>query len=195
LPYTADSFDYVCLVYANPQALLVRKDAPFKDVNEWIAHAKKTPGLKYGSSGPGSVPHMAVVALAQEIGAEMVHVPHKGDADNLSSLLGGHIEMFVTHTAFVASNPDSVRALGLMAAKRLKEVPDLPTFAEQGAPDDLHFQVWGGLAVPKGTPAPVIARLESACKAGVTSEFFRGQLAKLQTPAAYMDSKEIAAFV
>ncbi|MCL4748106.1 MAG: tripartite tricarboxylate transporter substrate binding protein [Burkholderiaceae bacterium] len=194
LPYGADSFEYVCLVYSNPQALLVRKDAPFRNVLDLVAYAKKNPGMKYGSSGAGSVPHMAVVAFAQATGIDVVHVPHKGDSDNLTSVLGGHITTFVTHTAFVASNADSVRALGLMAPKRLKEVPDLPTFAEQGAPA-LNFQVWGGLAVPKGTAAPVVARLEKACQAAVASDAFRGQLAKLNTPEAYMGSKEFGAFV
>jgi tripartite-type tricarboxylate transporter receptor subunit TctC len=195
LPYGPDSFDYVCLVYSNPQALMVRKDAPFNNVNDFLANARKNPGqIRYGSSGAGSVPHMAVVALAQAANIELVHVPHKGDADNLTSLLGGHIAAFVTHTAFLAANADSVKALGLMDSKRLQEFSDLPTFAEQGAPP-LNFTVWGGLAVPKGTPQAVIGTIEKACQAGVASEAYRTTLKKLNTPAAYMGSKDFSAFV
>ena len=195
LPYSPDSFDYVCLVYSNPQALMVRKDSPYKDVNGFLAEARKNPGkIKYGSSGAGSVPHMAMVALAQAANIDVVHVPHKGDADNLTSLLGGHIETFVTHTAFLAANSESVKSLGLMAPKRLKEFPGLTTFVEQGAPP-LSFTVWGGLAVPKGTPLPVIATIEKACKMAVDSEAYGTTLTKLNTPAAYMGSKEFAEFV
>jgi tripartite-type tricarboxylate transporter receptor subunit TctC len=195
LPYSAESFDYVCLVYSNPQALLVKKDSPHQTVADFVAEAKKNPGKsKYGSSGAGSVPHIAFVAMAQALDIDVVHVPHKGDADNLTSLLGGHIGAFVTHSTFLSSNPDSVRGLGLMADKRMANAPDLPTFPEQGAPP-LSFQVWGGLAVPKGTPAAVVAALESSCETSVKSPDFREQLSKLKTPEAYMGAATFSAFV
>ncbi len=195
LPYAVDSFDYVCLVYSNPQALLVKKDSAYKNVADFVADAKGNPGkIKYGSSGAGSVPHIAFVAFAQAANIDVVHVPHKGDADNLTSLLGGHISAFITHSTFLSSNPDSVKGLGLMNDKRMASAPDLSTFAEQKAPP-LSFQVWGGLAVPKGTPAPVIATLEKACESAVKSDTFRAQMAKLQTPEAYMGSAAFSSFV
>ncbi len=195
LPYSAASFDYVCLVYSNPQALLVKKDSPYRTVTDFVADAKKHPGkIKYGSSGAGSVTHIAFVAFARGAGIDVVHVPHKGDADNINSLLGGHIDAFITHTAFLASNAESVRGVGLMTEKRQANLPDLPTFAEQNAPP-LSFQVWGGLAVPKGTPAPVLAALEKSCESAVKSDAFRAHLAKLQSPEIYMDSQTFAAFV
>ncbi len=195
LPYSDNSFDYVCLVYSNPQVLLVKKDSPYKNVADFVADAKQHPGkIKYGSSGAGSVPHIAFVALAQAENIDVVHVPHKGDADSLTSLLGGYIAAFITHSTFLSSNSDSVRGLGLMYDKRMPSAPDLPTFAEQGAPP-LSFQVWGGLAVPKGTPAPVVATLEKGCETAVKSDSFRAQMAKLQTPEAYMGSTQFSAFV
>ena len=124
LPYSAASFDYVCLVYSNPQALLVKKDSPYRTVTDFVADAKKHPGkIKYGSSGAGSVTHIAFVAFARGAGIDVVHVPHKGDADNLNSLLGGHIDAFITHTAFLASNAESVRGVGLMTEKRQANLP------------------------------------------------------------------------
>lgn len=195
LPYTVDSFDYVCLVYANPQAIIVRADSPFKTVNDLIEHAKKNPGkVNYGSSGIGGVPHVAMVALGKASGAEFTHIPHKGDADNMVSLMRGDIQVFVSHTAVLASHAKDVRALGLMSPKRLPEYPSLPTLAEQGAPA-LNFDVWGGLAVPKGTPAPVIASLEKACAAGTASDSFRKLLTTLQTPFNTMDGKTFGSFV
>lgn len=195
LPYGPESFDYVCQVYSNPQVLVVRKDSPFNNVNDFVVAARKAPGkIKYGSVAAGSVPHMAVVALAQAAGIDIVHVPFKGDADNLNGILGGHIVTFVTQSAFLAANSETLKALGLMNAKRLKELPDVPTFAEQGAPP-LNFTVWGGLTVPKGTPKQVIATLEKACKAGVDSEAYQATLKKFSIPAVYMGSEEFGEFV
>lgn len=195
LPYSVDSFDYICMVYSNPQAIIVRNDSPFKTTPEMIAWAKQNPGkLVYGSSGVGTIPHLAVVALAKAAGIEVNHVPHKGDADNMVSLLGGHVMMFVSHTAVLASHAGQIRSLGLMAGQRLKEYPDLATLAEQGAPA-LNFDVWGGLVVPKGTPPAVVGALENACNKGTSSESYRKLLTSLQTPFNYMDSKAFSRFV
>jgi tripartite-type tricarboxylate transporter receptor subunit TctC len=195
LSYSPESFDYVCLVYANPQALIVRADSPFKTVADLLAFARQNPGkLNYGSSGIGGIPHLAMVALGKAAGVQMTHIPHKGDADNMQSLLRGDVQAFVSHTAVLATHGQQVRALGLMANKRLEEFPTLPTLAEQGAPP-LAFDVWGGLAVPKGTPAPVVAALENACRIGVSSDSFRKLLVNLQTPFNYMDARAFGSFV
>jgi len=195
LSYSADSFDYVCLVYANPQAVIVRADSPFQTVTDMIAWARQNPGkLSYGSSGIGGVPHLAMVALGKAADVDWLHVPHKGDADNMAGLLRGDVATFVSHTAVLATHSTQVRALGLMSKERLKEYPSLPTLAEQGVPP-LAFDVWGGLVVPKGTPAPVIAALENACRVGTSSDSFRKLLTTLQTPFNYMDGRTFGAFV
>lgn len=195
LAYGPDSFDYVCMVYSNPQLLLVRTDAPFRTFGELVAHAKQNPGkLNYGSSGIGSVPHLAVVALAKAAQLDVFHVPHKGEADALTSILGGHITMFVSHPTFMTAHAEKLRALFVMAPNRLADHPGVPTLVEQGGPA-LSFEVWGGLVVPKGTPAPALAALEGACKAGTSSDAFRKQMETLQTPVKYLDGKAFASFV
>lgn len=195
LQYGPESFDYVCLVYSNPQILIVRNDAPFKTAAELIEHAKKNPGkLNYGSTGIGSVPHLAVVAMAKEAGIDLFHVPYKGESDELAAILGGQITMFVGHPTFLTSNPTTLRGLALLAKTRLKEYPNLSTLAEQGGPA-LSFEVWGGLVVPKGTPVPVVATLENACRAGTAADEFRKRLDALNTPVSYADSKSFSAFV
>lgn len=195
LQYGPESFDYVCLVYSNPQILIVRNDAPFKSATELIEHAKKNPGkLNYGSTGVGSVPHLAVVALSKDAGIDLFHVPYKGESDELAAILGGQITMFVGHPTFLTSNPATLRGLALLAKDRLKEYPNLPTLAEQGGPA-LSFEVWGGLVVPKGTPAPVMATLENACRIGTAASEFRKRLEALNTPVSYTDGKSFSAFV
>jgi hypothetical protein len=156
LPYGPDSFDYVCLVYSNPQLLLVRADAPYKTYGELVAHAKANPGkLNYGSSGIGSVPHLAVVALAKAANIDVFHVPHKGEADALASILGGHITMFVSHPTFRPRTPTrSARC----SSWRPTAFPTIrtPTIVEQGGPA-LSFEVWGAGGA-EGTPRPCSRR-------------------------------------
>lgn len=195
LTYGPESFDYVCLVYSNPQLLLVRADSPWKTYGDLVAYARQNPGkLNYGSSGIGSVPHLAVVALANAAKISVFHVPHKGEADALVSILGGHITMFVSHPTFMTAHPDKLRGLFVMAPNRLADHPNLPTLVEQGGPA-LSFEVWGGLVTPKGTPAPVLAALEGACRTATSSEAFRKQMETLQTPVKYLDGKSFGAFV
>lgn len=192
--YGPESFDYVCMVYSNPQVLIVRNDSPFKTVADMVAHAKSNPGkLNYGSTGIGTVPHLAVVALAKALGIDVFHVPYKGEADELAGMLGGNITMFVGHPTFLKSHPAALRAIAALSPARLQELPNLPTLTEQGAA--LSFDVWGGLVVPKGTPAPVLAALENGCRIGTASEEFRKRLEALNTPAKYTDGKSFASFV
>lgn len=195
LPYSADSFDYVCRVYANPQVLLVRKDSPYKSVMDLIADARANPGkLTYASTGAGSVPHLALAALASATGTKMVHVPYKGDSDSLLGVLSGDITMFVSHSTLLSTHGDKVRGLAVLAPTRLKEFPDLPTIAEQGGPA-LNFEVWGGVTTAKGTPPAALAALDQACRTATQSEGFRKQLETMNTPVHYMDGKTFGAFV
>ena len=194
LAYGPESFDYVCLVYSNPQVLIVRNDSPFNTVADLVAHAKKSPGkVNYASTGVGSVPHLAAVALAKAAGIDLFHVPYKGESEELKSILGGDVATFVGHPTFLTSHPNALRALAVLAPNRLKEYPNLPTMAEQGI--DLSFDVWGGLVAPKATPAPVLAALENACKVGTASEEFRKRLDALNTPVKYSGGKAFSAFV
>ena len=195
LPYSPASFEPVCRVYSNPQVVLVRKDASFKTVQDLINEAKRNPGkLNFASPGTGSVPHLAMQAMAKATGMDMVHVPYKGEADALQALIGGQVTMFVAHPTFLAAHAQTLRAMAVMAPARLKEYADLPTLSEVGGPP-LHFEVWGGLVTAKGTPPAVLAALEQACRNGTQGEAFRKQLDTLNTPVMYQDGKAFGAFV
>jgi tripartite-type tricarboxylate transporter receptor subunit TctC len=194
LAYGPESFDYVCLVYSNPQVLIVRNDSPFNTVADLVAQAKKNPGkLNYGSTGVGSVPHLAAVALAKATGIDVFHVPYKGESEELKGILGGDVTMFVGHPTFLTSHPNALRALAVLAPSRLNEYPNLPTLTEQGTA--LSFDVWGGLVAPKGTPASVLTALENVCKVGTASDDFRKRLDALHTPVKYADGKSFSSFV
>jgi tripartite-type tricarboxylate transporter receptor subunit TctC len=195
LSYGPGSFEYVCRVYANPQVVLVRKNSPYQTVQDVVAAAKRDPGkLNYASTGTGSVPHLALAALSEATGVKMTHVPYKGDADSLLALVSGQVTMLVSHPTMLSTHADSVRAIAVLSANRLKEFPDVPTLSEQGGPA-LNFEVWGGLAVPKDTPQAAVAALENSCLVGTSSETFRKQMESLNTPVNYMDGKSFGAYV
>ena len=195
LSYTPASFDTVCRVYSNPQVLLVRKDGPHKNLTDLVADAKRNPGkLNYASTGTGSVPHLALASLSSAAGINVVHVPYKGEAEMLQGLLNGSVTMFLGHPTLLAAHSQTMRGVAVLAPQRLKEYPELPTVGEQGVPPQ-HFEVWGGLVTPKGTPPAVLAALQSACRSGTAAEAFRKQLDNLNTPVMYQDAATFGAFV
>jgi tripartite-type tricarboxylate transporter receptor subunit TctC len=194
LAYSPDSFRYVCLVYSDPQALVVRKNSPFKTIKQFVEYAKANPGkLTFATTGAGTIPHLGMVELEKDAGVELVHVPYQGESNILTNLLGGFVDSMVAHPAFVENNPDSLRAIAVMAPKRMPEYPDLPTFAEAGYPVDAT--VWGGLGVPRDTPEPIVQKLEAACKTATSSSSYLAKLKNLRMPQAYMGSTEFTTFV
>ncbi|KAB2920745.1 MAG: tripartite tricarboxylate transporter substrate binding protein [Hyphomicrobiaceae bacterium] len=194
LAYSVDSFDYICQAYSNPQVLIVTTDSPYKTLKDLIADAKAKPGqIRYGSSGPGTIPHLAMLDFVRKAGIDLTHVPGKGEADAFRSMLGGTVIGFPVHTGFVTANADRVRPLAIMAAQRRSEFPDLPTFKEAGL--DVSFDVWGGLVAPKGLPADVRSKLEKACAAAQASAVYREQQTKLKMPPVSSTGAAFAAFV
>ena len=195
LSYTPASFDMVCRVYSNPQVLLVRRDGPHRTLTDLVADARRNPGkLNYASTGTGSVPHLALASLSSAAGLNVVHVPYKGEADMLQGLLNGSVTMFLGHPTLLSVHAQTIRGIAVLAPQRLKEFPDMPTVGEQGVPPQ-HFEVWGGLVTPKGTPPAVLAALEAACRSGTAAEAFRKQLDNLNTPVMYQDATTFGAFV
>ena len=194
LSYSPESFRYVCLVYSDPQALVVRKNSPFKNLKDVVEYAKAQPGkLTFATTGAGTIPHLSMVEFQKDAGVQLVHVPYQGEANILTNLLGGFVDSMVAHPAFVESNPDTLRAIAVMAPKRMPEYPDVPTFAEEGYP--VNATVWGGLGVPKETPDAVVKKLEGACEAATSSSSYLAKMKNLRMPKAYMGSKEFTEFV
>lgn len=144
--------------------LIVQSALGVKNAAELIAYAKKQPGaLNYASAGVSSSTHLAGAYFTSAAGLQMVHVPYKSTQDATNDVVGGrsHI-VFVPAAGAAAYRSDPrVRIIGVTAAKRSAQLPDVPTIAESGLPR-FHFESWFGLLAPGGTPAPVVARLNAA---------------------------------
>lgn len=151
----------VVLFQQIPFGLTVREDSPFRTLEDLVEHAKKHPGaVTVGGSGSWDATHIAHLQFERMAGITMTYVPHKGGKPKQTSLLGGH-----TMASWFGPNEwmphgDKVRPLAVATKEPIAVRPDLPTFRSRGY--DLLSSVYHGVGVPEGTPAEVIARLESA---------------------------------
>jgi tripartite-type tricarboxylate transporter receptor subunit TctC len=152
--------DFVPVVHIAdaPTVLVVPNGAPFKDVNALVAAARVQPGkLNFASGGAGTSVHLAGELFKSMTRTQLVHIPYKGSAPAMTDLIGGQVEMmFDTSTSALPHvKGGKVRALAVAAGQRLKELPSVPTFAEQGI-KDFEVPAWYGLVAPANTPAAVV---------------------------------------
>ena len=143
--------------------MVVTPSVQAKDLKEFIALAKKDPGkMNYGSSGLGTPYHMAGELFKYMTGTDIVHVPHKASGEMRNAVIGGHVQMAFDAVTTMAANVKAgqVRALGTSGSKRTSVMPDVPTIAEAGVPG-YETTIWLGIMAPKGTPQPVIDKLNA----------------------------------
>jgi tripartite-type tricarboxylate transporter receptor subunit TctC len=154
----------VAPIAAGPLAFVVNPDVPATTMREFIAYAKQNPGkVNYGSAGPGSVNHLALELFKARTGTDIVHVPYRGIADATKDLLGGQLQ------AMTASIPATlpqlaerrVRVLAVTGDRRIAQLPDVPSWQEQGVADANVVNYWG-IVAPVGTPQEVVAKLNAA---------------------------------
>ena len=164
LPYdTLKDFTGVALLAAQPGALTVHPSLPAKTVKEFIALAKARPGtINYSSSGNGSAPHLSMALLVAMTGINLVHVPYKGGAPQVTALVSGETQasLATVSTVLVHVQSGRLRAIGVSSNKRTSTLPDVPTIAESGVPG-YEMSPWIGVFVPAATPKDLIAKLNS----------------------------------
>lgn len=156
-------FAPIGLAASAPQVLVVAKDSPVKTFEDLIAAAKARDGkLTFASPGVGTSSHLAGELLQQLAGVKFRHVPYKGSAQALPDLLGGRVEIYISSvpSAMAQIKEGVLRPIAVFATKRDADLPDVPTFEEKGLKNS-EAVTWWGLAAPAGTPAPVVARLNT----------------------------------
>ncbi|MBX9826448.1 MAG: tripartite tricarboxylate transporter substrate binding protein [Xanthobacteraceae bacterium] len=195
--YELDSFVPIARVLADPGVLGVRADAPWKSVADLVADARKRPGqISYSSSGNYGASHVPFEMFQRAADCKLLHVPYRGGGPALTAFLGSQVD--ITAQAPGVINPHArdgkVRLLAHWGGKPTPELKGIPTMIELGY-KDVEYYIWAGLFAPKGTPAPVIARLREAMKQVMGDTQVTSIYEKAGSPAAYMDQGEFAAFV
>jgi tripartite-type tricarboxylate transporter receptor subunit TctC len=193
--YELDQLTPVAMISADPLMLIVRNDAPWRNINDLLEDAKKRPGkISYGSSGNYGAVHFPMEMMAKSAGLNMLHVPYGGGGPALLALLGGQIDVTAAGPAAAkaATADGRVRVLASWGGKRIAMFPDIPTLKESGV--DAEYYLWVGLFVPAATPAPVVETLRAAVRRVVTLPGYREDMEKVRIPINYMDGPEFAAF-
>lgn len=142
-----------------PQMLVVPASSPYRTVQDLVAAIRAEPRkLNYASGGIGSAAHLAGAAMLHALDLQAVHVPYKGSAEIIPSLLSGSTQFAfpVASTAIGPAQQGQVRALATTGANRLAQLPAMPTLREATGKDDLVIETWGGYWAPAGTPAAVV---------------------------------------
>jgi tripartite-type tricarboxylate transporter receptor subunit TctC len=198
LPYdTVRDFAPVALVALSPQMLVVHPSVPASNVRELIALAKAKPGFySYGSSGNGSVGHLAMALFDMMAGVKMEHIAYKGTAPAVTELLGGQIPLMMSSMLSVLPHVKAgkLRLLALSTAKRSPALPDVPTVAESGVPG-YEATLWYGIVAAAKTPPGVIARLASEIERTMRDPDIVEKLARQGVEPYYYGPQEFAARV
>lgn len=174
-----------------PTVLVVRKDFPAKDFQEFLAEIKANP-KSYNAAAHAASPLLATTLFFQETGAEIVPVPYKGAAPAMIDLIAGHVDLSFATLGSVLPyiKNGSLRVLAVATPSRLADMPEAPTFAELGL-EDFKFDSWIGWFFPVDTPEYAIDSIEKSLDKLVNSEEYRKTLAEAgftplqSTPASF----------
>ncbi|MES2978628.1 MAG: tripartite tricarboxylate transporter substrate binding protein [Pseudomonadota bacterium] len=195
LPYTTKinwdpvkDIAYVLNVTGYAFGLVVPADSPLKTWTHFVGWAKANPGkLSYGSTGTLTSPHLTMELIAQKLGIELLHVPYKGSADLMQSILGGNIMAAADSTGFAPQvEAGKLRVLNTWGAQRLAKFPDAPTLKELGL--DIVQNSPFGIGAPRGTPPEVVRRLHDAFRKAMQEPSYVQALGRYDMVPMYMNS-------
>ncbi len=186
-PFTMESFRYICLTYYAPYVLIAAPGAPFKTAQEMIAFAKAKPqNLVYGHPGPGSQPHLGMLAVLGALGVDGLGVPFQGAGPMAQAMLSD-VVMAITETPAVAQ-ASNLKILAALTDERIPSLPDVPTMKELGFPA-LGFTA-GGLIAHKDTPPEAVSTLEKACATATSAPEYKALVERLNAIPRYMPGAE-----
>jgi tripartite-type tricarboxylate transporter receptor subunit TctC len=190
-PYELKDFDGVAMLTRIVGMLAVHPSMPVKTTREFIALAKARPGqILYGTAGVGAYQHLATSVFANMAGIKMTHVPFKGGAPAVVSLLAGEVQTILTVIAEIHPHVQSgrLRPVAVSSDKRTTQFPDIPTIAE--TVKGYEFTSWFGCFTPAGTPRPVIDRLSAEIRKAIADPDVTAKLSAQVLDPAYKTPEE-----
>jgi tripartite-type tricarboxylate transporter receptor subunit TctC len=181
IPYDAvKDFTPIAHVGNAPSIMLVPNSSPARTVKEWIDYARKNPGqLNYASSGNGTIVQLTAELFKAQTGLFVVHIPYKGTALAMPDLISGKVELLFDSlpTGLPHVREGRLRALGVTSLKRSPLVPDLPPVAD--TVPGFESNTWFGLFGPKGLPADILAKVNTAANQALADAEVKDKLARL----------------
>ena len=162
----AKDFEPISLIAFDPQIIVVKKDFPAKDLDGFVAWLKANPSkATAGTAGVGSTSHISAVNFQKVTGTNFTFVPYRGLGPAMRDLMSGHIDILfdLAANSVPQVKANSIKALAVTSADRLSSAPEIPTVDEAGL-GGFYFLNWHGVWAPRGTPADITAKLNSALR-------------------------------
>jgi tripartite-type tricarboxylate transporter receptor subunit TctC len=185
------------LVARVPEVLVVHPSLKVATLQDLVDQARANPGkLNFGTSGAGSITHLALELLKTEAHIDLVHVPYRGAAPAVTDLLGGQVQLaaFDVPVLLPHIRSGALIAVAVTSRTRAPSLPEVPTTAEAGFPSVVSDN-WYGLVAPAATPPAILTKIATAATAALRSDDLKAQYAKQDAVAAPTTPAEFAAFV
>lgn len=187
--YTLDQFKPIARFTADPTVLVVRADAPWKTLAEFIADAKRRPGaLNYGSSGNYGTMHVPMEMFKSAADFRMTHIPYTGAGPAVVALLSGQVDAIATGPSTVVQQIQAgkLRALAHWGDHPLAALPGVPSLTQAGYP--VQFSQWSALFVPAKTPDEIVQRLRAAAAKAAADPAVVQTISRAGSPIEYLDA-------
>src|SRR5512139_1360008 len=190
VPYSPEDFIPIMHFTAVQSGCVVKSDSPYKTFKDLIEYARANPGkVTYATSGVGSPMHIAMEFVADREGIKWTHVPQTGGAPGLAAVLGGHVTAMSDSTEWLPHVKEgSLRLLATHGEKKMKSFPAVPTFRDLGY-DFINETVFM-IAAPKGTPAPIIKKLDESFHKAMEDPQFVQTIASIEFAVSYRNSAD-----
>jgi tripartite-type tricarboxylate transporter receptor subunit TctC len=193
--YTLAQFKPIARFTADPTVLVVRADAPWKTLAEFVADVKRKPAAyNYGSSGNYGTMHVPMEMLKAKAGFRMTHIPYTGAGPAILALLGGQVDAVASGPASVVQQikAGKLRALAHWGEKPLQALPDVPSLKQAGY--GATFAQWSALFVPAATPDEVVQKLRAAAAKAAKDPQVTSTINRAGSPLEYLDAPEFQSY-
>jgi tripartite-type tricarboxylate transporter receptor subunit TctC len=191
--YRAGDLVPICMTTRAPLVLMTPERTGFRTVADVVARARASADpLNYGTTGPGTTPHLSMFSFGRMAGIPLTHITYRGPGEVVVALQQGGVQLYADIPNLVLRE-SGMRAIAVLAPERTPAFPDLPTMREAGY--DLDFSIWLGLFAPLGTPSAVVARYEAACERATKAPAVVAGHERLQMPVIFRGARDFAAIV
>ena len=184
-----NDFEYIGQVVDVPMTLLARKDFPATNFTELMAYLKVNKNkVSLANAGLGAVSHLCGLLFMSQIGIDLNTIPYKGTGPAMNDLLGGQVDLLCDQTTQTVPmiKENRLKVFGVTTLNRLSALPNVPTLDEQGL-KGFEVKVWHGMYAPKGTPKPVLDKINAALRVALQDPMVKQRMADLSADIAPMD--------